>query len=187
MGRRVAGRPHTASRRAAGAKLAAGQAEGQSVAEAWNAHMMELIAAAQAHIEYVALRSFVLAVEGVDDPGVRRVLTTLCSLFALATITGSGGLAFAEDGFLSLAQLDDIRGLVGSLLDELLPDACGLTDAWEFTDAGLGSAIGMRDGDVYNRLLCWTRQLPINVRTAEQGGVHEGWERFMKPALAAKL
>ena len=30
--------------------------------------------------------------------------------------------------------------------------------------------------------------LNINVRTAEQPGVHEGWERFMKPhALAVKL
>jgi len=110
------------------------------------------------------------------------------TLFALATITFFvGALACAEDGFLSLAQLDAMRDLVGELLDRLLPDLCGLTDAWDFTDAGLGSAIGMRDGDVYNRLLCWTRQLPINTKTAERGGVHEGWASYVKPALAAKL
>lgn len=78
-------------------------------------------------------------------------------------------MGFVEDGFLTLAQVDIVRGLVRGLLD-------GLTKAWDFTDAGLGSAIGMRDGDVYSRVLCWTRQLPINVRTAGRGGVHEGWD-----------
>jgi acyl-CoA oxidase len=34
------------------------------------------------------------------------------------------------------------------LLDELLPEAIGLTDAFVFTDAGLSSAIDWKDGYV---------------------------------------
>ena len=58
------------------------------------------------------------------------------------------------------------------------------------TDAGLGSAIGRRDGDVYTTVMSWTRQLPINVAARERDGKGEGtewWEGFVKPALRGKL
>lgn len=84
---------HRAQRllRAAATKLTAGRTQDKCISEVWNANMLELIAAAQGYIEYVALQTFVRAVEGIDDAGVRRVLAAVCSLFALATITGVGG------------------------------------------------------------------------------------------------
>lgn len=70
---------------------------------------------------------------------------------------------FLEDWFLSEPQIDEIRDQVHALLDLLVPDAIGLTDAWDCTDAGLGSAIGMKNGEVYEIVMAWTRQSPINV------------------------
>lgn len=170
------------------------QSGGKTKAQAFNGHVMELMAASRAHVEYIVMREFVRCVAKVPstsekDRAIRKVLGRLCSLFALSTMTGEfGGPSFVEDGPLSAAQLDKARGLVGGLLDELLPDAIGLTDAWDFTDASLSSAIGRRDGDAYATLIRWTEQLPINVKARADGGRHlEAWTQFIQPTLKSKL
>lgn len=56
-----------------------------------------------------------------------------------------------------------------------------LTDAWNFSDASLQSALGMKDGNLYETMMAWTRQLPINAKAREDEGVHrEGWEGKVK-------
>ncbi|KAF9875400.1 hypothetical protein CkaCkLH20_07220 [Colletotrichum karsti] len=161
--------------------------KGMTKGEAWNRCSMGLMSAARAHTEYLLLREFVKAAEAVEDEDLRGVLVRLRSVFALSCITNpqsADALAFVEDGFLSEDQLDRIRDELGALLDELLPDAIGLTDAWDFTDAGLGSAIGRKDGEAYETLMGWTRQLPINRMVKRNGGVHpEAWRRYIGPAL----
>ena len=68
---------------------------------------------------------------------------------------------------------------INALLDAILPNAIALTDAWDFSDASLASALGCKDGNVYERLMSWTRQLPINARAKEESGfdTRESWER----------
>ena len=96
--------------------------------------------------------------------------------------------SFMEDGILSARQVDEARDFVNRLLKEVLPDAVGLTDAWDFTDASLSSAIGRRDGDAYATLMRWTEQLPINVKARADGGRHlEAWTQFIQPTLKSKL
>jgi acyl-CoA oxidase len=81
-----------------------------------------------------------------------------------------------------------MREQIDSLEEVLLPDAIALTDAWSFTDGCLRSAIGCRDGDVYRRIMEWTRQLPINVEAAGNGGVFKrGWEEVIKGFLGRDL
>ncbi|KAI8294061.1 Peroxisomal acyl-coenzyme A oxidase 1 [Colletotrichum sp. SAR 10_98] len=137
--------------------------------------------------QHRAQREFITAVEKVEDEEVKGVLERLRSVFALSTIVNpqsADALTFVEDGFLSEEQLDEIRHTLRRLLDELLPDAIGLTDAWDFTDAGLGSAIGRKDGEAYETLMSWTRQLPINKMVMRNGGVHlEAWKKYIRPAL----
>jgi len=38
-------------------------------------------------------------------------------------------------------------------------------------DLIFSQAIGCRDGKVYERIMMWTRQLPVNVHAKENGGV----------------
>lgn len=167
--------------------LRRGVEKGRTKGEAWNQCVMGLMSAARAHTEYLILREFVRAVEKVENEEVKSVLERLRSVFALSTIVNpqsADALTFVEDGFLSEDQLDEIRHTLGRLLDELLPDAIGLTDAWDFTDAGLGSAIGRKDGEAYETLMSWTRQLPINKMVKRNGGVHpEAWRKYIRPAL----
>ncbi|KAF8889607.1 acyl-CoA oxidase [Infundibulicybe gibba] len=129
--------------------------------EAWNLHMMPLISAARAHIEYFVLRSFVEAISQY-----RRTFeegsSQLCSLlpFTIESPLSIGSLEFFEDGYISSTQLRS-SGPSQWILSDLLPEAIGLTDAWNFSDASLQSALGRKDGNVYETLMSWTRQLPI--------------------------
>ncbi|KAF2875806.1 acyl-CoA dehydrogenase/oxidase C-terminal [Massariosphaeria phaeospora] len=163
--------------------------------DAWNYHMMAIISAARAHIEYIALQAFVTQLENLPastTPALQLALNRLCSLFALSNLINPRSvdvLSFVEDGHLSSPQLDMIREQVNELLDALLPDAIALTDAWDFTDASLCSALGMADGNVYENIMRWVEQLPINQKAwKENSGVYEpGWTDSVDPILKAKL
>ncbi len=158
----------------------------------WNENAVLFVAMARAHVDHLVLGAFVETVAAMSEQSPeRRVLSRLCSLYALSTVvdghTPYASASFTEDGFLSEKQIDDIRAQVNGLLDLLVPDAIGLTDAWDFTDAGLGSAIGMKDGNVYETLMNWTRQLPMNVAAGGRETGMTGWEEYIKPALKSKL
>ncbi|KAK1755522.1 hypothetical protein QBC47DRAFT_445664 [Echria macrotheca] len=163
--------------------FSASVSSGDSPSQAWNNNVTLLISAARAHVEYLVLQAFIASVSSMTTSPLKTTMTNLCSLFALTTIiTGEAHCTFSEDGYLSETQLDAVRAQVNALLDTLVPDAVGLTDAWDFTDAGLASAIGMRDGDVYARVMAWTRQLPVN-SSDQQVVVGRGWDEFIRPAL----
>lgn len=120
-----------------------------------------LISATRAHCDVHIITSFMTQLSGIKAGPVRDVLSRLLSLFALTSIvspSANNAISFIEDGYLSNAQLNTMRDLIERLLDELMPDAIALTDAWNFTDASLASAIGCKDGDAYERIMCWTRQ-----------------------------
>ena len=160
-------------------------------AQAWNKHMLPLVHAARAHVELFVLEGFIAQVQLCPDAASTLVLNDLRSLFALTAIenpASPGALGFFEDGYISFAQLEGVRVLVDGLLEKLVPEIIGLGYAWGFSDACLGSALGMRDGNVYERLMGWTRQLPLNVQAREDGGVQRsGFEGVIGPMLRSRL
>ncbi|KAG0650118.1 Peroxisomal acyl-coenzyme A oxidase 1 [Hyphodiscus hymeniophilus] len=162
-----------------------------SKSAAWNKNMMTLIAAARAHVEKHVLCTFIDQVSSLPTSPIRDVLSKLVSLYGLTTLTSptsADSISFFVHNHISPIQLSEIREQVDHLLEELLPDAIALTDAWNFTDASLCSAIGMRDGNAYERVMEWVRQLDINVNAEKAGGVfREGFENYIEPVLRAKL
>ncbi|KAF2641161.1 acyl-CoA oxidase [Massarina eburnea CBS 473.64] len=163
--------------------------------EAWNEHMMAIISAARAHMEYTILQSFVShlrSLPATTTPSLRSALDRLRSLFALGNMVSPRTIdviSFVEDDHLSLAQLSAIRTLVNDVAERLVPDAIGLTDGWDFSDPSLCSALGMRDGNVYENMMGWVEQLPINRRAWDHNsGVYQpGWNSFVDPVLKGKL
>lgn len=153
--------------------------------------MMPLINAARAHIEYMVLDAFIEQAAFIEDAHIRLVVNRMRSIFALTAIENPqayNALAFVEDGYLSQTQVRDVRAQVNDLLAALLPEAIGLTDSWNFTDASLCSALGMRDGNVYETLMKWTRQIPLNTDTARTAGsFKEGFDKFVEPFFKARL
>lgn len=164
---------------------------GLSYADAWNKAMLPLIRAARAHIELFVLECFTASVNSCPDSATKLTLTHLRDLFALTAMENPvlpGAMAFVEDGYVNAKQLAVVRDTVDNLLAELLPDLIALGDAWDFTDPSLGSSIGMRDGNIYERIMAWTKQLPLNVRSKEDGSVHrKGYEGHIKPMLKSRL
>lgn len=159
----------------------------KTYADAWNEHMMTIISASRAHIEYLILQSFAAVLERDMSRSLCAILRHVCSLFALSTIINPrsvDAISFVETSstqqcYLNTGQLDDMRSLVNDLLEKLLPEAIALTDAWDFSDASLCSAIGMYDGNVYENIMQWAKQLPIN----GHGDVHPGWDECVDPIL----
>ncbi|KAF7589517.1 hypothetical protein BBP40_004182 [Aspergillus hancockii] len=159
-----------------------------SAANAWNNCMMSTLSAGQAYIEYIVLKSFVdrASSTATRELGLSPVLSRLSTLFALTNIitpslSFSAG-SFVEHGLYTPAELGAMRSHINELLAQLLPDVIALTDAWDFTDASLCSALGCKDGNVYERLMSWTQQLPANNgQTVEKAWrAPEGIEEFLR-------
>lgn len=174
---------------ATAAALDKSKASGMTEAESWNKHMLCIIDAARAHTEYQILGNIheSLLTISLEYQNLKPVLTRLMSLYALSTVINPStpaAITWIEDGCLSHSQLNDIRENVHDLLGELYFEAIGLTDAWDFSDASLCSAIGCYDGNAYERMMSWVRQLPINVKAKENEQVYKkGWEETLKPFL----
>ena len=160
-------------------------------ADAWNKHMLSLVQASRAHIELFVLESFTASLGLCADSATYHALTHLRDLFALTAIENPalpGAMAFVEDGFVNFEQIQIIRNTIDTLLRDLIPDIIALGDGWDFTDASLGSAIGMYDGNIYERLMAWTRQLPLNVQARQDESLHrKGYESVIKPMLRSRL
>lgn len=166
------------------------EGKGKSRAHALDMHSLLLMVAGRAHIEVYILSSSMkqLSLLTTSTPptasAIITVLHNLISLFALTTIASPLAPFSASFSFLPLSAINEMRTQIDLLLEKLLPEAVALTDAWSFTDATLGSAIGCRDGNVYERIMAWTRQLPINVEAEKTEGVFErGWEEHLKGFL----
>ncbi|KAF1971701.1 acyl-CoA dehydrogenase/oxidase C-terminal [Bimuria novae-zelandiae CBS 107.79] len=90
--------------------------------EAWNEHMLPIITASRAHVEYTVLRTFnthLSNLKGSISAPLELLLEKLCSLFALSSITNSctvDATSFIEDGYLSSLQMSSIRESVNGLL-----------------------------------------------------------------------
>ncbi|KAF9004041.1 hypothetical protein BDQ17DRAFT_1325909 [Cyathus striatus] len=152
---------------------------GEHLSELWNKYMMDLIFAARAHAEYF-----------IDDLQTQRVLKLLCDFFALSAIESPlsiGAAGFLEDNYVSIGQIREIRTQAQVILSQLLPEAVALTDAWNFSDASLRSAIGRNDGNVYETLLSWTRQLPINETSRKEEGIERtGYQNYILPVMQTR-
>ncbi|XP_004419928.1 PREDICTED: peroxisomal acyl-coenzyme A oxidase 2 isoform X1 [Ceratotherium simum simum] len=145
--------------------------------EAWNRTTVIHLQAAKAHCYYVAVKSFTEALEKLEsEPAVQQALKRLCDLYALHGILTNAG-DFLHDGFLSGAQIDMARTAYLDLLLLVRKDAILLTDAFDFTDQSLNSALGCYDGNVYERLFHWAQESPSNT----QG--NPAYEKYIRPLL----
>ncbi|XP_008258697.1 peroxisomal acyl-coenzyme A oxidase 2 isoform X1 [Oryctolagus cuniculus] len=145
--------------------------------EAWNQTTIIHLQAAKAHCYYISVKSFKEALEKLEnEPAIQQVLKRLCDLHALhGILTNSGD--FLHDGFLSGAQVDMARTAYMDLLPLIRKDAILLTDAFDFTDQCLNSALGCYDGNVYERLFEWAQRSPTNTQE------NPAYKKYIQPLL----
>jgi acyl-CoA oxidase len=84
---------------------------------------------AQTHIDRVVLEAFVAGVDRTTDPDAKRLLDTLCDLYALSTIEADKAW-FLEHGQLTPSRAKLLTATVNQLLRELRPHMATLVDAF---------------------------------------------------------
>lgn len=67
-------------------------------------------------------------------------------------------------------------------LKRIRPNAVGLVDSFDVRDEILGSALGVYDGNVYERLIEDANKSPLN-----QDPVNESFHKYLKPYLKSNL
>lgn len=67
-------------------------------------------------------------------------------------------------------------------LKQIRPNAVGLVDSFDVRDEILGSALGVYDGNVYERLIEDANKSPLN-----QEPVNESFHKYLKPYLKSNL
>jgi acyl-CoA oxidase len=98
-----------------------------------------VIDAARAWVDLVVLEAFAGAVERCEEPGVKPVLDTLCSLYALSRIEAERGW-YQEHGRLSSTRSKAVIKAVNALCAELREHAELLVEAFGVPEPALGDA-----------------------------------------------
>lgn len=125
----------------AGRLRGAARASAAEAAELFNSNQNELIEAARAHAELLQWESFTEALDGIDDPETKKVLTWLRDLFGFGLIEKN--LAwYLINGRLSGQRAQAITDYIDDrLLPRLRPHALDLVNAFGFEPEHVRAAI----------------------------------------------
>jgi acyl-CoA oxidase len=116
------------------------RASRETAAALFDAHQHELIETARAHAEVIQWEAFTAALDRVEDPGTRRVLTWLRDLFGLVVIERN--LAwYLINGRLSAGRARTVTSYIDRLLTRLRPHAQDLVDAFGYGPEHLRATI----------------------------------------------
>jgi acyl-CoA oxidase len=119
----------------------ASKLDAAAASDLFNQNQNELLEAARAHGELLQWESFTAALEKVDDPGTRSVLTWLRDLFGLGLIETHAAW-YLINGRISAQRAQAITDYIDDrLLPRLRPHALDLVGAFGLTDELLRSEI----------------------------------------------
>ncbi len=116
------------------------KASKERAAVLFDRHQHELIEAARAHADLLQWEAFTAALEKIEDPGTRQVLTRLRDLFGLILIERN--LAwYLIHGRLSAGRARTVTSYIDRLLSHLRPHAQDLVDAFGYGPEHVRAAI----------------------------------------------
>lgn len=114
--------------------------EGMAPFDMFNDVQDHVLKSAATHIERIVLEAFVDAVDRTTDPDAKKLLDTVCDLYALSTIEADKAW-FLEHGQLTPARAKTLTATVNQLLKELRPHLITLVDGFAIPDAWKAAAI----------------------------------------------
>ncbi|CAD8156667.1 unnamed protein product [Paramecium octaurelia] len=137
--------------------------KGLTFKEATDKHLGILLQEiAHTQSNYWTYRTFLEEVNALTDPNIKSALTQLCLLYGLNKILEQQGQLF-EYGVLSGPQFVWIRETRDELISNLKDNALGLVEAIAYDDNSVRSAIGDSQGNPYEKLYHWAKDLnPLN-------------------------
>ncbi|MFD6179204.1 MULTISPECIES: acyl-CoA dehydrogenase family protein [unclassified Isoptericola] len=116
------------------------KADPATAAKIFDENQVQLVEAARAHADLLRWSAFTDALEQIEDPGTRRVMTWVRDVFGLTLIERN--LAwYLINGRLSAQRARTVTSYVDRLLDRLRPHAVDLVDAWGYGQEHLRAVI----------------------------------------------
>lgn len=103
--------------------------DGMAPFDMFNDVQDHVLTSARAHIERIVLEAFVAGVDRIDDAATRRLMDTLCDLYALSALEADKAW-FLEHGQLTPARAKTLTATVNQLLRELRPHMVTLVDGF---------------------------------------------------------
>ncbi|KAK9462802.1 acyl-CoA oxidase-domain-containing protein [Lipomyces oligophaga] len=122
--------------------------EGKTMDEAFESCSQLRFVAAKIHTRTFMVKMFYERIK-IADEELKQVLNDLFVLHALWSIENDSGM-FLQAGYFTIAQMDEIRLMTDKYLALVRPQAVPLTDSFNLSDFFINSAIGRKDGNVYN-------------------------------------
>jgi acyl-CoA oxidase len=152
---------------------------GKKYQEAWNKSLVLMARVSRAYSQLLLIRNFVEGIDQEEDGGSiglteANVLRDLARIFALYWMERELG-DFLEDNYMTGRQASLIHAGVLLLLEKIRPNAVALTDARDFSDFRLKSALGRFDGDVYPAIMEAAMRDPLN-----QEDIGPGYKEHLK-------
>ncbi|KAG2520127.1 hypothetical protein BBO99_00005720 [Phytophthora kernoviae] len=146
-----------------------------------NACRLLMASASTHHAELMLLKFFISGVYALPAGKTKAAVAQLCQLFGTWLLVNGLG-DFRRDNYISSVQGDMLHKQLQTLLPPVRLNAVRLTDAWNFSDFELNSAIGRYDGDIYRALVTQTKLEPLNATE-----VPEGYEKYLRPLIQSAL
>lgn len=156
----------------------------------WNESTVDLIRLARGHCSYILHETMVRFVKDAADgrkvsPQTLTVLEKLTALHGVCVVEDMTA-DLLESGHLNGRQASWLRSQKRALVRDLRGDAVSLVDAFGYEDYLLNSALGRKDGDVYNALLSAAKVSPLN-KTQEGPAWKPVLEPLLNPEVRSKL
>lgn len=118
----------------------AAKADAETAARLFDENQVALVEAAKAHADLLRWSAFTEALDDVQDPGTRRVLTWVRDVFGLTLIERNMAW-YLLNGRLSAQRARTVTSYVDRLLLRLRPYAVDLVDVWGYGQDHLRAAI----------------------------------------------
>ncbi|OWZ15351.1 Peroxisomal acyl-coenzyme A oxidase 1 [Phytophthora megakarya] len=146
-----------------------------------NSCMLLMTAVSTHHTELMMLKCFISGVYSLPSGKTKAAVAQLCQLFGASLLVKGLG-DFRQHDYVSSAQGEMVHQQLQKLLPSVRRNAVRLTDAWDFSDFELNSAIGRYDGDIYRALVEQTKQEPLN-----KAEVPQGYDKYIRPLIRSAL
>lgn len=147
---------------------------------AFNACLIDLVRASEAHCYLYAVHAFLQQVRAVEAGPLQAVLKKMFLLFCLNRVANDASTHLA-DGWMNEKQLELLQEKVRLLLSEIRKDAVPLVDSFNLPDSLVNSPLGRFDGDLYKHYFAEVRAAP----NAEIKAPY--WDELVKPCLRKDL
>jgi acyl-CoA oxidase len=145
----------------------------------WNDMLVDIYRISRAHCQLLLVSNFLQAVFNTQDASnstsMNLALQRVAILFCLSTMEQEAA-EFLTSGYISPDQALMIKQQTIAALKSIRPDVVALVDAFDLPDYFLNSALGEREGNVYEKMTAMAEQEPLN-----HTKVADGYEDYLRP------